>query len=254
METIRFERLRPHEGAIILDVGCGGGRHAYGALRRGASVVACDTDRSSLSAVKSLMTAMAEGGEAPPDALATVVCCDVRRLPFADSSYQAVVASEVLEHIPDEGDAVAEFARVLADGGTLAVSVPSWLPEKLCWLLSNDYHAPAQPGGHLRIYTRSSLRELLASSGLKPSKQHRAHALHSPYWWLRCAVGPNNDRNPLVKAYHRLLCWEITRKPSSLRLLERILSPMIGKSLVLYADLEEGGGTTSGDAGGFAQR
>ncbi|MFI5427919.1 hypothetical protein [Aeromicrobium sp. UC242_57] len=34
-----------------------------------------------------------------------------------------------------------------------------------------------------------------------------AHALHSPYWWLKCAVGVNREQHPLVRAYHRPLVW-----------------------------------------------
>lgn len=59
--------------------------------------------------------------------------------------------------------------------------------------------------------------------------------MHSPYWLLRCAVGVDRADNPLVAAYHRLLVWDITRRPFVTRAVERILNPLIGKSLVLYA-------------------
>lgn len=235
METIRFKLLEIGPGDMLLDLGCGGGRHAFGALRRGAAVVACDAERSQLPAVGGLMGAMQSSGEAREDSMAVTVCGNALNLPFADASFKYVIASEVLEHIDADADAVGELTRVLAPGGALAVSVPSWLPEKLCWKLSSDYHAPARPGGHVRIYTRSALKGLLVAAGLTPTRSHRAHALHSPYWWLRCAVGPDNDGGLLVKNYHRFLCWDLTRQPRLLRLVERLLDPLIGKSLVLYA-------------------
>lgn len=235
METIRFELLEIDPGDLLLDLGCGGGRHAFGALRRGAAVAACDAERSQLPAVGGLMNAMQSSSEAPEDSMAVTVCGNALNLPFADASFKYVIASEVLEHIDADADAVDELVRVLTPGGTLAVSVPSWLPEKLCWKLSSDYHAPSRPGGHVRIYTRSALKRLLADAGLTPTKTHRAHALHSPYWWLRCAVGPDNDDGLLVKSYHRFLCWNLTRQPRLVRLAERLLDPFIGKSLVLYA-------------------
>ena len=64
---------------------------------------------------------------------------------------------------------------------------------------------------------------------------HPVHALHTPYWWLRCLVGPQEDSNPLVKAYHRLLVWDMVKAPLVTRLAERLLQPVLGKSLVLYA-------------------
>ena len=64
---------------------------------------------------------------------------------------------------------------------------------------------------------------------------HHAHALHSPYWWLKCAVGVHDDDHPLASAYHKLLVWDIMRKPAVTRLADRALNPVIGKSLVVYA-------------------
>jgi hypothetical protein len=64
---------------------------------------------------------------------------------------------------------------------------------------------------------------------------HHAHALHSPYWWLKCAVGVRRDDHPLARAYHRLLVWDIMSRPAATRLTERALNPILGKSLVMYA-------------------
>ncbi len=64
---------------------------------------------------------------------------------------------------------------------------------------------------------------------------HHAHGLHSPYWWLKCAVGVHRDDHPLAQAYHRLLVWDIVSHPPATRLAERALNPLIGKSIVLYA-------------------
>lgn len=244
MDTVDYRRLELAPGHRVLDLGCGSGRHAFGALRRGADVLACDLGRPELAEVRDIVAAMRDAGEIPAGAFATAVGADARRLPFADGGFDRIIAAEVLEHIDDDGAALAELARVLRPGGVLAVTVPSWLPEKLCWLLSEEYHAPAVVGGHVRIYTLRRLRALLREAGLLPLGRHRAHALHSPYWWLRCAVGPNDDDHRLVRAYHRLLCWEIERRPRIARMAERLLRPLIGKSVVLYAvkDLGARGG------------
>ncbi|MCY3786455.1 MAG: methyltransferase domain-containing protein [bacterium] len=235
METVDYRRLELAPGHRVLDLGCGFGRHAFGALRRGADVLACDLGRSELAEVRDMVAAMRDAGEIPAGAFAITVGADARRLPFADGGFDRIIAAEVLEHIDDDGAALAELARVLRPGGVLAVTVPSWLPEKLCWLLSEEYHAPAVPGGHVRIYTLRRLRALLREAGLLPLGRHRAHALHSPYWWLRCAVGPGDDDHRLVRAYHRLLCWEIERRPLIARVAERLLRPLLGKSVALYA-------------------
>ena len=231
MLTVRYDRLELAAGDRLLDLGCGGGRHAFEAARRGARVVALDTDLAELADVRTLFAAMAE--EAPLTAATTGG--DALHLPFPDGAFDRVVAAEVLEHIEPDGDALTELARVLRPGGTIAVTVPAWLSERVCWALSDDYHAPAVEGGHVRVYSARMLRRRLRAAGLVPCASHRAHALHTPYWWLRCLVGPADDRHPLVRAYHRFLVWDITARPRAVRTVDALLRPLLGKSLVVYA-------------------
>jgi SAM-dependent methyltransferase len=237
MITVDFDRLGVRAGELVLDLGCGFGRHAYEALRRGASVVACDLGLDELRHVGSVYAAMVEADEVVDGVGCLAVNGDARCLPFPDATFDRVLASEVLEHIPDDAAAFAELARVLRPGGTLAITVPAWLSERVCWWLSDDYHAPAVEGGHVRIYTRRELDEKVARAGLVPAGAHHAHGLHGPYWWLRCAVGPQRaiDDHRLVRAYHRLLCWDIEKAPAVTRVADRALAPLIGKSVVVYA-------------------
>jgi SAM-dependent methyltransferase len=206
-------------------------------LRRGADVVALDTDAAELRTVAGMLEAMraagpGEGG-CPPGAAGGTVLGDATAMPFPDGSFDRVIAAEVLEHILDDQRAINEVARVLKPGGLAAVTVPSWLPERICWALSEDYHDT--PGGHVRIYTRVELEAKLKRAGLEAGAHHHAHGLHSPYWWLKCAVGVKNDDHALARAYHRLLVWDIMKRPAATRLAESALNPLIGKSLVVYA-------------------
>lgn len=233
MLTVDFRRFPVGPGDRLLDLGCGAGRHAFEALRHGAKVVACDADEGELRTVASIAAAMDETGEALPPAQAAAVGGDATAMPFGDGFFDRVIAAEVLEHIPDDQAALHEIARVLRPGGLLAVTVPAWLPERVCWRLSDDYHNV--PGGHVRIYTRPELETKLRRAGLAVGGHHHAHGLHTPYWWLKCAVGVGNDAHPLARAYHRLLVWDIVKRPAPTRAAEWLLNPVIGKSLVVYA-------------------
>jgi SAM-dependent methyltransferase len=229
--TIDFDRLGVLPGHAVLDVGCGTGRHTFEGLRRGADVVALDRNGEDLRGIEVMVAAMVDAGEVtPPDGLVTLRA-DALALPFPDDSFDAVIASEILEHVPEDGAAIAEIFRVVRPGGMVAVSVPRRWPERICWALSDAYHEVA--GGHVRIYRGDQLLAALISAGLEPLGSHYAHALHSPYWWLKCASGVSAD-NALTKGYHRLLVWEMMRRPWLTQTAERLLNPILGKSLVLY--------------------
>ena len=235
MLTVNFDRLKLEEGHMVLDLGCGFGRHAFEVLRRGAKVVACDMALHELHEVRATYAAMAEVGEIEETSAAFTSAGDATRLPFQDNTFDRIIASEVLEHIHNDEDALDELYRVLKPDGILAITVPSYLPEKICWGLSDEYHAPIEVGGHVRIYKKRELETKISAAGLVPIDFHRAHALHSPYWWIKCVVGTKNDQNRLVKAYLRFLTWDIVKQPASTRFAEKILQPLLGKSVIIYA-------------------
>ena len=233
MLTVDYDRLGLRAGDRLLDLGCGGGRHAFEALRRGARVVALDRDQDELFDALTIIAAMEQTGESVPPAAGAATRGDALALPFPDATFDRVIAAEVMEHIPADAAALAELVRVLRPGGTIAVTVPSWLPERICWALSDEYHG--KPGGHIRIYKAGVLADRMSAAGLDVTGSHHAHALHSPYWWLKCAFGVDNDQALPVKAYHKLLVWDIMKKPLATRVAEQALNPLIGKSFVAYA-------------------
>ena len=240
MLTVDYDRLRVGLGTTVIDVGCGAGRHSFEAYRRGANVIAFDQDAEELANVDTMLQAMGEAGEAPESAKAQVVVGDALALPYPDGSFDTVIASEILEHIPDDDGVISELIRVLRPGGTLAVTVPRWLPERICWLLSDDYHA--NEGGHIRIYKADELRAKLIAGGLRFTHSEYAHGLHSPFWWLKCAVGVEKPDHPAVQAYHRLLVWDMMSQPALTRVAEAALNPLVGKSVALYFEKPDSDG------------
>ncbi len=237
MLTVDYDKfeLNPHD--LLLDLGCGFGRHTYEALGRGAHVVSCDRARPELEAIRNTAPLLIKDGMFDGQLLHTQVQGDGTQLPFRDNTFDKIIASEVLEHIADDDLACKEFFRILKPGGMIAATVPATFPEKVCWKLSSDYHAPAAVGGHVRVYGKDEVREKLAGAGFNPGPSYRSHALHSPYWWLRCAVGVNNDidDNWSVRTYHKLLAWDIVKRPWLTRIADKALNPILGKSLVVHA-------------------
>jgi Methylase involved in ubiquinone/menaquinone biosynthesis len=234
MLTVDFDRLRVRDGSRVLDMGCGGGRHAYEAWRRGATVVALDRDQQELKSVHYVVHEMLDAGELPHGRCGGPTRGDALALPFPTDTFDGIITSEVLEHVWADTVAIAELVRVLRPGGRMAVTVPTRWPERVSWALNHEYHD--QPGGHIRIYRQHELEQKLEAAGLYLRGSHHAHALHSPYWWLKCAVGLDNPDAPAVRKYHDLLAWQITTRPAWLDRVERTLNPVLGKSLVIYTE------------------
>ncbi len=233
MQTIDLKSLRLEDGGRALDLGCGTGRHLH-ALYFAGAIHAIGVDIG----IADLKTAR-KGFEDHPDLSGRdahwgLAAADALRLPFPDHAFQTIVCSEVLEHIPDYKTAITEIARVIKPGGRLAVSVPRYWPEWICWKLSSEYHNT--PGGHVRIFQDQVLRRDIEAAGFTFVRRHWAHGLHSPYWWLKCAMWEARDTNWLIRQYHRLLVWDIMERPWLTRALSAVADPLMGKSVVLYFD------------------
>ena len=181
--------LKPHD--VVLDAGCGLGRHLRHLARMPElKIFGIDKNTWALTETAKSMATMPDAQS--KDYLFSIA--DITKLPFADSSFDCVICSEVMEHIPDHEKALKELDRILKPQGTLAVSVPRFFTERICWFISWDYHN--EEGGHIRIYKKKQLREMLTRQGFKCWKINYKHALHSPYWWLKCLVGLKKEDHP----------------------------------------------------------
>ena len=232
MITVDFNRLGVRPGYKILDIGCGSGRHTCAAYRCDrVFAVGADLDFGDVAAARERLNFHDQLGEHGGGTWALSVA-DITCLPFRNDYFDLVICSEVMEHIPRHHMAAEEIIRVLKPGNCLVVSVPRYWPERICWSLSADYNNSNQ--GHIRIYKSKNLISLFESLGLKKWAVHYAHSLHTPYWWLKCLVGPGRDDAAIVNLYHRFLTWDIMKRPKFIRLLDRLLNPLLGKSIVLY--------------------
>jgi SAM-dependent methyltransferase len=237
MLTVDFDKLPLKAGTKILDIGCGSGRHTCAASRLDkVTVIGSDISFEEVSEARNRLVDQEDMG-LQAGRMWAILASDITDLPFFDNFFDMVICSEVLEHIADQDKAVKEITRVLRPGGDLVVSVPRYLPERICWALSESYHQV--PNGHVRIYKKKELIALLEGSGSRLWASHFAHSLHTPYWWLKCLVGPAREDSTLVNLYHRFLVWDMMKKPRLTRFLDRLLNPLLGKSIVYYLRKEK---------------
>lgn len=134
--------VRP--GRVALNVGAGQGTFTRLLEAQGFDVVSTDVTTPTLDVLRRRVRG-------------DVVYADMTSLPFPDDSFDVVVAGEVLEHIEEDGKAVAEAARVLRPGGVFVLSVPA----HPSWFGPSDEWA-----GHVRRYTRAGLEDVIGGAGL----------------------------------------------------------------------------------------
>ena len=232
MVTVEFDRLTVKPGFKILDIGCGSGRHTCAAYQcRNVTAVGVDLNVDDLNEARGRLQLHDRLGEHGGGRWA-LSAADVIQLPFKDDYFDLVICSEVLEHITAYRMAIREIVRVLQPGCNLVVSVPRFWPERICWFLSPAY--ANSNGGHVRIFKQRQLITDLVSAGLSIWGIHFAHSLHTPFWWLKCLVGPDRQDSTAVNLYHRFLTWDIMKKPRITGWLDKLLNPLMGKSVVFY--------------------
>ena len=137
MNTIKYNNLNLREGQLMLDMGCGEGRHSIGALlETPASIVGMDLSFEDLKIAQSRLK---DFDTSELSTSCTFGLGNIDDIPLEDSSLDAVICSEVLEHVDSPNESVRELVRVLKPGGVMALSVPRYLPELICWKLSKEY-------------------------------------------------------------------------------------------------------------------
>jgi SAM-dependent methyltransferase len=255
--TVDCDRRGIEPGQLVLDAGCGQGRHGLEVLRRGGRLVAMDLALDDLRHARFLLRSLAvlpavpappPGGSfarmlddaaapPPPKPDAPPSCppylalrADTLALPFPGATFDRVLCSEVLEHVADPAAATAELARVVKPGGLFAVSVPTPFTEWAYRFASDDYFNT--PGGHVRIFTARDVMDLLEDHGLSVCDAHFEHAFHSLYWWVRCVFGLHDERHPAIAHFRRILTHVMFSRP--LARAERAGDWLLPKSMVIY--------------------
>ena len=191
MLTVDFERFDLQPGHRLLDLGCGGGRHAFEAMRRGAAVIALDYDAAELKDVRGVDRRDDRSRRARTR----------RRAAWSTATRSSAVPRRHVRprhRVRGAGAHLGRRARHRRAGARAAAGRPprrdgaDGVPERVCWAL--DRQLPRHTGRPHPHLPPARPRSQARTRGRRPARSHHAHALHSPYWWVKCAVGVEQRR------------------------------------------------------------
>lgn len=145
---------------VLLDMGSGSGYVAVEMAKNGLRVIACDLTLGELVKLKKVIQV-----ESLENNL-FLVCCSAEKLPFQDKIADYLVSNAVLEHLPNDEEAIAEISRVCQNKSGLMVTVPlKFKYNSPVWWLPLYFHDKRI--GHLRKYDEKILREKFERFGYK---------------------------------------------------------------------------------------
>jgi 2-polyprenyl-6-hydroxyphenyl methylase/3-demethylubiquinone-9 3-methyltransferase len=175
LAAARAERLPPAApGAVLVDIGCGGGLLAPHARRLGYRHVGVDLSTTGLGVAR-------RHGVLP-------VRADAARLPLPDGVADAVSAGEILEHVVDAAAVVAEACRVLRPGGRLVIDTlaDTRLARLVAVTVGERIPGGAPPGIHdpALFVNRAELRAAATCGGVPLTLRGLRPSLWGMLWWL----------------------------------------------------------------------
>ncbi len=176
LEKRRFHLIAclvPHsEVSCVLDAGCGSGWLSEILYRQGFTVHAIDLGLDSIRRASARIgSLLAQASGSRNERAVYFTLGDAYRLPYEDGYFDAVVASEIIEHLERPGEAVQEFARVIRPGGILVVSTP--YNEKIEYTLCIHCNRKTPINAHLHSFDEKKIEQLLEVAGFSLNRTIR---------------------------------------------------------------------------------
>ena len=210
----------------LLDVGCGDGGNVHFCATRGAHIIIADIDAAKVEATRLRLG----------DTIAASVEChvtDCAPLPIADQTATRVVSTEVIEHVDDPAQFLAELVRVGKPGALYLLSVPHPSSENL----QKDIAAPEyfQKPNHIRIISEDQFKQMVSDAGLEVL----SHSQYGFYWslWMmlfwEAKVDLSSPDHPLLN--HWAETWAAVLESPRGEQIKQALDGVVAKSQVIIA-------------------
>ncbi len=191
-----FEGFPINAEDSVLDIGCGDGPFAQFCAERGAEVIFADIDAEKVAAVEAMLK------QSPARAVIPLVT-DANPIPLPDARVNKIIAMEVLEHVDDPAQFMAELVRVARPGAQFLITVPDPLGESVQKKLAPD--AYFEHPNHIRVFQREEFEQLILDAGLIIERRADYGFYWSVWWFLfwACKQDLSPPWHPLLESWTR---------------------------------------------------
>lgn len=216
------------KGSTVMDLGAASGVVAEGLAREGFKVKGIEYDPK-------LVT---EWRKKDHPSSVEIIEGDGRKLPYQDREFDGALALEVLEHIQETDQVLAELARVIKPGGKLVVGVPTAATERIYYRFNQDF---AKMATHVHVFSKRGLTEKLEQAGFKIYASRGENSEYTPLWFgLALAMTPFDFTGHTIhETTWEKLYWKGFKLLEILKLrglLESLGNHLWPRSLYLYAE------------------
>lgn len=164
--------IRPED--TVLDIGCGDGPFVHFCANHGAEVIFADIDAEKVAAVERLL-------QGSPARAVHPLVTDANPIPLPDGRANKIIAMEVLEHVDDPAQFMAELVRVGRPGAQYLLTVPAPQAEGVQKVLAPDSYF--QKPNHIRVFQEQEFEQLVLDAGLIIERKDY-YGFYWSIWWF----------------------------------------------------------------------
>jgi ubiquinone/menaquinone biosynthesis C-methylase UbiE len=222
--------VKIHSTSTVIDVGCGDGSLIAFCARQGAEVIFVDLDEQRLAFTEQQV-------KASPAHAYQAIHSDCNPIPLADNTGDVVICTEVLEHVDDPRNFLAELVRIAKPGGQLLISVPDARSEQLIGATAPP--AYFQAPNHIRIFAEGELQQLVIEAGLEIEQEQWFGGFWSMYLalsWLTAESPqslPIDNPHPITDHWTRL--WLEVQKHPQGKVIRDTFNQLLPRTLSIVA-------------------
>lgn len=210
----------------VVDVGCGDAPFVSFCANQGAEIIFADIDAEKIASMHGKLASTAARALRP-------LVTDANPLPLVDGVASKVVAMEVLEHVDDPAQFIAELVRVGKSGAQYLLTVPGYAQEKVQEELAPESYF--QKPNHIRIFKPGELEQLASDAGLVVEKSAGYGFYWSMWWFLfwACEQDLSEPWHPILENWTRT--WLMLLKTDQGPRVKSALDATIPKSHAVIA-------------------